>query len=212
MSYSIPTVSSGTVKPQIDGITLVPLETELPPDYQLLGLDGYCRYQFYKPLAEHICSIVHPTNIFEIGFFLGSSSYCWLSSSTARVVSCDIIHDAATDCLKVIRNSQNIATHFNNRFTFIPKSSQFIYDDIKHIQFDLAFVDGRHDYQGVLEDLNLCYRLNIRYLYLDDFNGDVSKVWAQHFRDRYKPVHGIRFANGDKTSMVDGLLVRHHAF
>jgi hypothetical protein len=192
----------------INVLQLEPSLNEPSPDFESLGLGGYCEPQWYKPLAERICASISPTNILEIGFFFGASSYCWLSSSSARVVSCDIIGDAAPDCLKVIRNSQNLASRFDNRLTLIPKSSQFIYNDICHIPFDLAFIDGRHDYNGVIEDLDLCYRLGVKYVLLDDFNGEVSRAWAQKYATRYPAMYGVRFVGRSTTGPIDCLLTQ----
>ena len=57
-----------------------------------------------------------------------------------------------------------------DRFEFILCDSKKVKPQLLNKYFDLAFVDGDHGHEGVINDVNLCLDLNIPYLVFDDWH------------------------------------------
>lgn len=109
-------------------------------------------------------------NILEIGFNAGHSAATFLSaSSKVKVTSFDIgIHDYLKTGKKFIDRK------FPNRHTLILGNSletipQF-HKDNPTMKFDLLFIDGNHEYEFAIGDLNNCKLLAHKksYVILDD--------------------------------------------
>lgn len=109
-------------------------------------------------------------NILEIGFNAGHSAATFLSaSSKVKVTSFDIgIHDY----LKI--GKKFIDRKFPNRHTLILGNSletipQY-YKNNPEMKFDLLFIDGNHEYDFAIGDLNNCKLLAHKnsYVILDD--------------------------------------------
>jgi hypothetical protein len=125
-----------------------------------------------------------PRRIFEIGFNRGSSSLQFLLlNHRTQVLSIDI-----TEKPKSIKY---LKEQFGPKFAFLKQDSQKInrplLDKIKKKSFDLAFIDGKHTYEGIKNDFNLILNLEIPYLLLDDYfhpshEGDMRRVIRENSR------------------------------
>lgn len=112
-----------------------------------------------------IAEFVRPKSILEIGFNCGISSCFWLHlCPQARVVSVDI---SAAD--HTLRGVASLAAWFGDRHRFVMSDSKFCGPLLPTREFDMAFVDGDHEYDGVRADLGLCLDLGIPWIALDDY-------------------------------------------
>jgi hypothetical protein len=112
-----------------------------------------------------IAEFVKPNSIFEIGFNCGISTMMWLHlCPKAKIVSVDISGADHT-----YRGVAQVAAWHRDRHQFINSDSKFCGPLLPTREFDLAFVDGDHEYDGVRADLGLCLDLKIPWVALDDY-------------------------------------------
>jgi len=111
--------------------------------------------------------IVHPKRIFEIGFNMGHSSAMWLNMFPGKIVSCDVSKkDETLEGIELLRE------RYQDRFVF--EWREDMDDDaikawVAQYYFDLAFIDGAHDEQSIINDIHFCVALRIPYLLFDDW-------------------------------------------
>jgi hypothetical protein len=112
-----------------------------------------------------IAEFVNPSSIFEIGFNCGISTMMWLHlCPKAKVVSVDISGADHT-----YRGVAQVGAWHHDRHQFINADSKFCGPLLPTREYDLAFVDGDHEYDGVRADLGLCLDLKIPWVALDDY-------------------------------------------
>lgn len=112
-----------------------------------------------------IAEFVAPKSILEIGLNCGISTCFWLHlCPAAKIVSVDI---SAAD--HTLRGVASIAAWFRDRHQFVMSDSKFCGPLLPTREFDLAFVDGDHEYDGVRADLGLCLDLRIPWIAMDDY-------------------------------------------
>jgi len=136
---------------------------------------GHLTLSQYENLKKHIIPLYNVKEVLETGFNMGHSSLLWLTVfPQANITSIDIGgHEAIEIGLKYIKN-----TTLANRFTYIKKSSEFVYEEIKNIKYDFMFLDGDHSFRGCTLDLELADKLKIPYVLVDDYNnlGEVKEA------------------------------------
>jgi len=112
-----------------------------------------------------IAEFVQPKSILEIGLNCGISTCFWLHlCPDAKVVSVDI---SAAD--HTLRGVASIAAWFHDRHQFVMSDSKFCGPLLPTRIYELAFVDGDHEYDGARADLGLCLDLNIPWIAMDDY-------------------------------------------
>lgn len=123
-------------------------------------------------MIKDVVSRTNPTNILEIGFNRGSSSLLFLYLSDAKVTSIDIVDKP---------ESVNYLTKtFKDRFSFVLGNSFEL--DMKSLgTFDLVFIDGDHEYNSVIRDLDQSLKVKPKYILFDDYEHpahgvDIKKV------------------------------------
>lgn len=122
-----------------------------PGDFQFCGPHSYHSMRLALKASK-------PLRILEIGFNLGHSSLWWLDNSTAHVTSTDIRTDG-----KVARAAKILEQFYPTRFQFLPRNT------VINSTFDLAFIDGSHEFDDVLFDIQWCRHLKIPHLLMDDW-------------------------------------------
>lgn len=114
-----------------------------------------------RPMAE----FVKPESILQIGFNAGVSACFWLNlRPTAKVVSVEI-----EACDHVTRGVSALAAWFHDRHQIVYADSKFCGPLLPRRDYDLAFVDGDHTFDGVRADLGLCLDLGVPWIALDDY-------------------------------------------
>lgn len=169
--------------------------------YVTLGLDGFCHYKHYKPLIMDVMVETKPKSILETGFFLGSSSFVFLESSDANVLSVDPAPPAAG-----LVNAQSLKVTFGARFDLLIKSSADIATDIAGRQFDLMFIDGDHSAEGFSRDMDTAISHGIPYVLIDDFNGVVRDTYNSSYASRSTVIREYQIEGSGNE--IDDLLIR----
>ena len=111
-----------------------------------------------------VCELTKPTSILEIGFNMGYSSALWLHFTDAKVVAVDI-----SDKDETLLAAKILKELYPDRFEFVLSDSKHLYEKIKDRQFDFIFIDGDHEDDGVMADMQLAKDLNIHNICLDDW-------------------------------------------
>lgn len=105
-------------------------------------------------------------NILEIGFCIGLSATIMSHLGADRIVSVD-----PSDHEECIGSANKLRADWGPSFTFYNQRSNQFRDGGRH--FDLAFIDGDHEYQSILTDIGVCRGLGIKTMVFDD--------WHPHF-------------------------------
>ncbi len=130
---------------------------------------------------REIVDIVKPKRIWECGFNLGYSSAVWLDlCPDAFVLSIDI-----SDKRETMRAAEILYERHPNRFIFrCIDSKEFDAWNYPDGQFDLAFIDGDHEFEAVNSDINKALEMKIPYFLMDDilerFGPGVQKAIDAH--------------------------------
>ena len=130
-------------------------------------------------IFKDVIYTVAPQRIIESGFFQGGSALAWLYLSDAILTSIDPMHGSDNK----IQNVAKLTNLFPQRFIFLEKESRHTRPDLSSGNpIDLFFVDGDHSMSGAIEDFNLALDLNIKWLLVDDWDGDVINAYNQVWR------------------------------
>jgi predicted O-methyltransferase YrrM len=118
------------------------------------------------PFFRYVVEKVNPTFIFEIGFNIGHSASMWLNLTMTKVLSIDISSKEET-----LHSADVLTGKFKNRFLFLNVNSFLAFEFLKDYkgQYDLAFIDGGHLYDDVMNDIKLCKDLEIKWMAFDDW-------------------------------------------
>lgn len=164
---------------------------------QIQSMQKYSELAF---VTRDIIQLCNPKNILEIGFFEGGSSLNWLLHTNANVTSvdpvyhrndllhCQIHNLPYPDKSWTFKAANYLKEAFPNRFTFINEDSRNVKDKIKDQKFDFIFVDGDHYADCVRNDIQLALDLEIDYMLLDDWGGDIEKVYQYEFSNCFSPL------------------------
>jgi len=102
------------------------------------------------------------TNIFEIGFNAGHSSFCFLQLDTEiSLHSVDNARHHYTEACMV-----KMKEIFPDRFTYEVLDSNSI-EELG--EYDLAFIDGDHHIDSLQHDYNLCRDNGVQWILVDDY-------------------------------------------
>lgn len=108
-------------------------------------------------LAYRICG--KPKTVLEIGFCLGHSASVWLELGAQHVTSVEISERSQTLEARAIMERK-----WGERFRFVsPNDFKFT-----NGAFDMAFIDGGHDFADVANDIRNVLSLKIPRLVFDD--------------------------------------------
>lgn len=146
--------------------------------------EGYWHdVNMFESTIKQILTTTNAKNMLEIGFNIGYSASMWLNANNNQLdslVSVDIgMHKDTLEASEAVKNK------YKDRFTFILSDSTKAKDVLVDYKFDIAFIDGAHDYNGVIADIEMCVELGIPYLIFDDY----------HVEDnRYSCVNGVKTA------------------
>jgi predicted O-methyltransferase YrrM len=127
--------------------------------WQVLGLEGFLRLDQANYLHDLIVQNPSVRTVLEIGFNAGHSSYVFLEARPdVQVVSFDLGEHGYVSAAKEFIDKKFPGRHqlvVGDSTVTVPQF-QLTYPDAV---FDLAFVDGGHDYEVAIADLRNCQRL-----------------------------------------------------
>lgn len=123
--------------------------------------------------------IVKPKKILEIGLNMGHSAAMWLNLSDAYVYSVDISMKDET-----FEGGECLCRIYAGRFEYRITSNGDHYARLENMitPFDLCFIDGAHDEESIICDIELTKKLTIPYILLDDWYpryGETQKAVAK---------------------------------
>jgi hypothetical protein len=145
----------------------------------LSGLNGTGKDKFGLPLPygtgphsvrclREISEIVKPKIIAEIGLNMGWSAAMWLElNPKASITSCDISYkDETIEAAKVLKE------RYGNRFDYFNILDGYKFKN----KTDLIFIDGSHELNDVIKDIEVALSFNIPYISFDDVMPDFGFV------------------------------------
>jgi hypothetical protein len=154
--------------------------------FNWLGCNGLVeQLDFHKKYVDQI----KPKNVLEVGTHKGYYSYFMKKLIPDVKIWTFGINEESQLCVDEIHK------YFGEEFiTFFPGNSVETlsnFENPEQIKFDLAWVDGGHDYECAYSDLKNCARLGIDNILIDDCdNGLVSKS-VQNFVNDNQPKYVI---------------------
>jgi predicted O-methyltransferase YrrM len=169
----------------------------VPELYKEMQIESCCSWEKEAKFFKDVIDIVEPKNILEIGFYKGGSAFMWLYMSQANLTSVDPIYNVTDEFLKQTQGKEyedktpqfsavnRIKGAFGDRFNFIQEDSKNIRPLLKDKKFDLVFIDGDHWREGITNDFNLCFDLDIKWAFVDDFVLDVMDVYQETYARKF---------------------------
>lgn len=119
-------------------------------------------------------------NVLEIGFNAGHTSHHLISKYNCLVTSVDNCWSRYTPlCMHLLKKL------YPHNFQFIQKSSENLTEFDFNNKFDLIFIDGNHSYSGIRNDLELAYKLKIKYVVFDDLDMKTTNDVILHLSDKF---------------------------
>ena len=139
--------------------------------------------------------VCQPTNLLEIGFNAGHSTFAWLTLfPNLRLGSLDICkHKYTLPCVKKMQEL------FGDRFKFGNVDSQKLkagcYSD-----YDAVFIDGDHSNEGVTHDYKTCSESGVKHIIIDDYDifryiRQLSKHIDESEHHPYKQINTYSYDN-----------------
>ena len=122
----------------------------------------------FKKTIEQVLDLTNAKNMLEIGFNIGYSASMWLNTNNNqldKLISVDIGMHKDT-----LAASEAVKDKYGDRFTFVLSDSTKAEHLLSGHNFDIAFIDGAHEYNGVVADIEMCVSLKIPYLIFDDYH------------------------------------------
>jgi len=123
------------------------------------------------------CSKIKPKNILETGTHKGNYSYFIKKNYPEIKIVTFGIDSQSQECVNLIEE------YFNENFIkfYCGNTIQTLSDYNTSLKFDLAWVDGGHNFDCAYSDLNNCARLGIKNILIDDVTliCDVNKAVNQ---------------------------------
>lgn len=130
--------------------------------WQVLGLEGFLRLDQANYLHNLVAENPSVHTVLEIGFNAGHSSYVFLEARPdVQVVSFDLGEHAYVSAAKDFIDKKFPGRHqlvLGDSTVTVPQYRQTYPEAL----FDLAFVDGGHDYEVAIADLRNCQQLVAR--------------------------------------------------
>ena len=113
-------------------------------------------------ILEETIRITEVKNLLEIGFYAGHSTSYWAElMPDSTILSCCPDHPRGREYGPVVMEK-----YPNVEVRLVP--SPEIYESIKDRSFDLAFIDGSHVTENVINDTVMCDRLDVPYRIYDN--------------------------------------------
>ena len=133
------------------------------------SVEGYWHDKnIFRPVVQDIYAKINQETVLEIGFNIGYSASMWLEfdpKNKLKLTSVDIgKHEDTVKAAEAVKNL------YEDRFEFILCDSREVKPQLKDRLFDVAFIDGDHNTEGVRNDIQLCLDLGIPYLVFDDWH------------------------------------------
>jgi hypothetical protein len=187
-------------------ITNIEIDNNIPDIYKQIKMDGYIKYPEYNNLIKDVISIINPSSILEIGFFLGCSSFLWLYNSTAQVLSVDPMYNKYVprnvDLSGHFISLNNLASVWRERLQFFLLDSAKLLQFIKNQSFDLFFIDGDHTVEGIDNDLQIACNIDCPYVLIDDAQPDgphnqVYNLFIDKYSDKFEIIKYYKLPNSD---------------
>jgi len=142
---------------------------------------------FWKAVKE----ITNFQSMMEIGFNAGHSSSIILSLfDDVRIDSYDIGQFDITHS-----NGKLVKEKFTDRFDLFIQDSMKISSSKLNGKYDLMFIDGSHDYNPVVSDINLFLNSDIQYVIMDDLqNKNVKRAYGELLNNSsFEVLHETRY-------------------
>lgn len=120
-----------------------------------------------------------PSNFLEIGFYMGHSTSMWAKvlGQECNIVSCAPPHPRACHYAPLVeKHTPNVTVHL------VPSPS--VYENIRDVKFDVAFIDGSHDQNSVKMDIEMCIKLGIKTLLFDNYERTTVREGISYVMDR----------------------------
>jgi hypothetical protein len=191
----------------------------------------FLRHPWNYPLYELLGKILSPTSVLEFGTLLGWSLISLLNGSDNldRIVFVDNESYTKQSNKLALENINWYLDKYKNgkRAHIEAFYSKYVLINRYPLQkyantFDLIHVDGDHKYEGVMEDLNLTYSYNPKFILIDDMthvrNADVRVAvddWASYLGleyillDSFGGIAFIDLSKGKEIQKWKELLVDH---
>lgn len=153
------------------GISLImDISHIVPPDEKKSGWGWMPTTPEVLQMFDRINTLCSPTNVLEIGFFVGHSTTYMLETFDCKVTSYGM-------CKQFRASRDAMLTKYQDRLRIYYIQSFRIYGThINKDSFDFALVDGSHHYEVATCDILQCIMLGIPWLLVD--NTDHSDVQA----------------------------------
>lgn len=143
------------------------------------GLDKFgipIPYHSGPHILRHFMEVrenIKPKKVLEIGFNMGHSAVMWLNMGHIAVCSLDISEkDETIEAAKLLEERYaGMFLYFNRKHTAVDLG-----------QFDLCFIDGAHDEESIIKDIEYAKILSIPYILFDDWYpryGETQKAVAK---------------------------------
>lgn len=121
---------------------------------------------------REIVELVKPKNIIEIGFNMGWSSAMWLElAPKAKVFSFDISYKKET-----IVAAEILTERYPNRFKYLNRHDFNFFSFVNDNDFDLIFIDGGHELNDVIVDIEFALNLKMPNIAFDDIKPEFGRV------------------------------------
>lgn len=146
----------------MDEFKWISLQLPTPPDNAVSG----CGPHSYS--AMHLfLAVAKPVALLEIGFNIGRSAIFWMKNGVFRLVSLEIRQ--ADEVLAAEQSVKKFAEDRRYSFSVLYGDSKQADFFLKKGSFDSAFIDGGHEYDEVVADIEMCRRLGIKKMFFDDW-------------------------------------------
>jgi predicted O-methyltransferase YrrM len=154
--------------------------------WRMITMEGYLRQQQADYFSTFLATIHSVRTILEVGFNAGHSSYIFLNARPdVRVVSFDLGEHRYVPAAKTFIDRKFPGRHelvLGDSKATVPRYQEAYPDS----RFDLAFIDGGHDYEVASSDLNNCRNLaRGGFVIMDDLLGWTTwgagpvRAWAE---------------------------------
>jgi predicted O-methyltransferase YrrM len=158
-----------------------------PHDPQMVGI------------FQQINEIAGPKNVLEIGMFCGHSALIMLNTFT---------NIETLTSLDPNRNSIINAPAIKERYPHFSHLAMKIHECSPTHSFDFIFVDGRHEYNAVVRDIEHSLKLDPTYLLFDNVELEDVRRGMKHFGyfDKARDPKYFFYVNEHKGRVQPGIL------
>lgn len=142
------------------------------------------------PAFREVLEIANPSSICEIGFNIGGSALMFLSiNPELRYDSVDIINN--------VKPAMFIYKKFNKFYFHNIDSKSIISQKATFLpEYDLVFIDGNHEDDAVVSDIEVSLGFNPKYILLDDYrhlSHNIESIVTEKYKDKLEVVKVFEF-------------------